>query len=87
MAEEGLRLIRVDGPADARTATIPIPRSKSARMLDAIAERGRDPYPRKVRFTTWTLAYNRMKWVTVDALGTALGARARGCRRSRAIPR
>ena len=38
-------------------------------MLDAIAERGRDPYPRKVRFTTWTLAYNRMKWVTIDALG------------------
>ena len=39
------------------------------RMLDAIAARGRDPYPRKVRFTTWTLAYNQMKWVTVDALG------------------
>ena len=38
-------------------------------MIDAIAERGRDPYPRKVRFTTWTLAYNQMKWVTVDALG------------------
>src|SRR5262249_32138602 len=26
------------------------------------------PYPRKIRFTTWTLAYNQMKWVTVDAL-------------------
>jgi hypothetical protein len=38
-------------------------------MLDAIAERGRDAYPRKIRFTTWTLAYNRMKWVIVDALG------------------
>ena len=37
-------------------------------MLDAIAEKGRDPYPRKVRFTTWTLRYNRMKWVTIDAL-------------------
>jgi hypothetical protein len=39
------------------------------RILDAIAERGRDPYPRKVRFTTWTLAYNRMSWATIDALG------------------
>src|SRR5437867_1089515 len=38
-------------------------------MLDAIDERRRDPYPRKVKFTTWTLAYNRMNWVTIDALG------------------
>jgi hypothetical protein len=36
--------------------------------LDAIAAAGRDPYPRRIRFTTWTLRYNRMKWVTVDAL-------------------
>ena len=40
---------------DARTSIIRIRRSRSARMIDAIAERGRDPYPRKVRFTTWTL--------------------------------
>jgi len=38
-------------------------------MIDAIVAKGRDPYPRKVRFTTWTLAYNQMKWVTVDTLG------------------
>ena len=25
-------------------------------------------YPRKIRFTTWTLAYNEMKWVTIDGL-------------------
>src|SRR5262249_7950545 len=39
------------------------------RILDAIAVRGRDAYPRKLKFTTWTLAYNRMKWLVVDALG------------------
>src|SRR5262249_62013317 len=44
--------------------------------LAARGERGPDPYPRKVRFTTWTLAYNRMKWVTLDALGKH-GERAR----------
>jgi hypothetical protein len=38
-------------------------------MIDAIVAKGRDPYPRKVKFTTWTLAYNQMKWVTVDGLG------------------
>jgi len=37
-------------------------------MMDELAERGSDPVPRKVKFTTWTLAYNRMKWITVDGL-------------------
>ncbi len=36
--------------------------------LDAIAERGREAWPRQVKFTTYTLRYNRMKWVVVDAL-------------------
>lgn len=27
-----------------------------------------DPYPDEIRFTTYTLRYNRMLWVTVDAL-------------------
>lgn len=67
MAAEGLRLIRVIGP---QTAHKYHPESKIEidRMLDAIAERGRDPYPRKVSFTTWTLAYNRMDWLVADAL-------------------
>ena len=67
MAAEGMRLTRVVGP---KTGHAYHPESKVIidRMLDAIAERGRDPYPRKIRFTTFTLAYNQMKWVTVDAL-------------------
>ena len=39
------------------------------RKMDAIVARGGDPYPRHVKFTTFTLAYNRMKWVIVDSLG------------------
>ncbi|MDQ6700994.1 MAG: prolyl oligopeptidase family serine peptidase [Acidobacteriota bacterium] len=68
MKEEGLRLTRVVGP---KTAHRYHPDSKIEinRMLDTIAERGRDPYPRKLRFTTWSLAYNRMKWLTIDGLG------------------
>ena len=68
MAEEGLRLIRIVGPKTGHSYH-PDSKVEIDRILDAIAERGRDPYPRKVRFTTWTLAYNRMKWVTLDALG------------------
>ena len=67
MAEEGLRLIRVIGPQTAHKYH-PDSKIEIERMLDAIAERGRDPYPRKVSFTTWTLAYNRMNWLTVDAM-------------------
>ena len=68
MAEEGLRLIRIEGPQTAHRYH-PDAKIEISRIVDALAERGRDPYPRKVRFTTWTLAYNRMKWVTLDSLG------------------
>ena len=68
MAEEGMRLIRVIGPQTAHKYH-PDSKIEIERMLDAIAERGRDPYPRTVRFTTWTLAYNRMNWLVVDAMG------------------
>jgi len=67
MAELGMRLIRVVGPQTAHKYH-PDSKVEIARMLDDIAGRGRDPYPRKVKFTTWTLAYNRMKWVTIDSL-------------------
>lgn len=67
MAEEGMQLLRIVGP---NTAHRYHPESKIEieRLLDALAERGRDPYPRQVRFTTWTLAYNRMNWVTIDGM-------------------
>ena len=39
------------------------------RRLDSIVARGRNPMPGHIRFTTWTLAYNRMNWVTIDAMG------------------
>jgi dienelactone hydrolase len=65
---EGLRLARIVGPNTGHQYH-PDSKLEIDRIVDAIAERGRDPYPRKVRFTTWTLAYNRMKWVIVDALG------------------
>jgi predicted peptidase len=67
MSEEGLRLSRVTGPNTGHSYH-PDSKIEIDRALDAIVERGRDPYPRSLRFTTWTLAYNRMKWVIVDSL-------------------
>jgi poly(3-hydroxybutyrate) depolymerase len=68
MAEEGMKLVRVVGPQTAHKFH-PDSKIEVERMLDAIAERGRDATPRRVRFTTFTLAYNKANWVTVDALG------------------
>jgi predicted esterase len=68
LAAEGLRLTRVVGPKTGHSYH-PDAKVEIDRILDAIAERGRDPYPRSIKFTTWTLAYNQMKWVTLDALG------------------
>ncbi|HCC58825.1 MAG TPA: hypothetical protein DEQ47_16515, partial [Solibacterales bacterium] len=64
---EGMRLERVWGPGTGHKYH---PDSKPVinRIVDANAERGNDFAPSKIRFTTWTLAYNRMKWVTVNAL-------------------
>jgi hypothetical protein len=67
MAKEGIKLTRVTGP-DTGHRYHPQSKIEIDRMLNAAAGRGRDPYPRKLRFTTWTLAYNRMKWMIVDAL-------------------
>ena len=67
MAEEGLNLIRIVGP-QTQHKYHPDSKIEINRIVDAIAARGRDPYPRRIRFTTWTLAYNRMKWIVVDGL-------------------
>jgi dienelactone hydrolase len=68
MKEEGMRLLRIVGPQTGHRYH-PASKVEIDRRLDAIAEKGRDPYPRRVVFTTWTLRYNQMKWVTIDALG------------------
>jgi len=49
MAEEGLRLVRVVGPNTGHRYH-PDSKIEIDRMLDAIAGRGREPYPRKLRF-------------------------------------
>jgi dienelactone hydrolase len=67
MAAEGLTLVHVIGPKT-RHAYHPQAREEVNRRIDAIVRRGRNPLPGRVLFTTWTLRYNRMCWVTVDGL-------------------
>jgi pimeloyl-ACP methyl ester carboxylesterase len=67
MAEEGLTLSRVTG-LNIGHAYTPEAMLQLDRMMDALAQKGRVENPREVRFTTWTLKYNRMRWVVVDGL-------------------
>src|SRR6185295_8852846 len=39
-----------------------------SRRIDALATVGRNPAPDHLRFTTWTLKYNRMNWLVLDEL-------------------
>ena len=64
---EGIRMTHIIGPQTPHRYH-PDSKVEINRAIDAIADRGRDRYPRKIRFTTWTLRYNRLKWVSVDEL-------------------
>jgi hypothetical protein len=62
---EGMQLSRVYGP---NTGHRYHPASKPQINAIVDANSNRDPYPSRIRFTTWTLSYNRMKWVVVEGL-------------------
>ncbi len=68
MEPEGLRLARVIGPNTPHRYH-PDSKVEIDKIVNAIAAKGRNEWPREIRFTTWTLKYNRMRWVVVDSLG------------------
>jgi Prolyl oligopeptidase family len=67
LAKEGIELVHVIG-AKAGHRYTPEAKEEINRRVDSIVNVGRDPVPIKVRFTTWTLRYNRSFWVQVDGL-------------------
>ncbi|MBS0209744.1 MAG: prolyl oligopeptidase family serine peptidase [Planctomycetes bacterium] len=64
---EGMTLTHLIGPQTAHKYHDETKRELD-RRINAIAAVGRDPAPRHVKFTTFTLRYNEMLWVTVDGL-------------------
>ena len=64
---EGIELTHLIGP-DTAHAYHPVTKLEVDRRIDTIMALGRIKTPETVRFTTYTLRYNRMNWVTVDAL-------------------
>ena len=67
MQAEGLDLTHIIGP-QTKHAYHPAARQEVNRRIDSIAERGRDPLPKQIRFTTWTLRYNNCAWLNVTGL-------------------
>lgn len=67
MDRAGLSLLHVIGAGAGHSYT-PAAKEEINERIDAIAALGRDYLPAHVRFTTYTLRYNRMHWVIVDGL-------------------
>ena len=67
MAGEGLKLERFIGPNTAHKYE-PETKKQLAARIDALVAKGREAIPAMVRFTTYTLRYNKMEWIEIDAL-------------------
>lgn len=67
MAREGLNLQHIVG-AEMGHQYDDVSKARINERIDAIAMLGRDPLPREVRFTTWTLRYHRQNWIVVNGL-------------------
>ncbi len=67
LAKEGMKLTHIIGPKTGHRYE-PTAKAEVARLVDAIAEKGRDPAPQKVKFATYTLRYNRSHWVVVEGM-------------------
>jgi len=67
LAREEIDLVHLIGPK-MKHAYHPESLAQIERMLVDIAAKGRERFPRTIRFSTYTLKYNRAGWVTVDGL-------------------
>jgi dienelactone hydrolase len=68
MLQESVTLEHIIGPNTGHAYEAGA-RQRLQERLDQLAARGRTRVPHEVRFTTWMLRYNKMFWVTVDAMG------------------
>jgi hypothetical protein len=67
LANVGMTLRHVTGP-DTEHRYHPDSKIEIEDAISAIVARGRDRVPHQIRFVTYTLRYNRMKWLELDAL-------------------
>ena len=68
MAKEGLKLERFIGPQTAHKYHDATKVALTTRLEELIAK-GRDPHPREVRLSTYTLRYPEAAWVRIEGMG------------------
>jgi hypothetical protein len=68
LAKDGIELVHIIGPKTGHSYQ-PDAKREVDRRIDSIAAKGRERIPKRITFATYTLKYNRMNWVTIDALG------------------
>ena len=67
LKKEGLDLVHVIGP-QTKHRIHPDAKQQIEKRLDSLAKAGRRLHPRTIHLATYTLKYNRMNWVVIDAL-------------------
>jgi len=67
MKLEGMDLLHLIGPKTEHKYE-PETKKELAGRADELVARGRVPMPRRIRFATWSLRYNKMFWVTLEGL-------------------
>jgi len=67
MKAEGLTLFQIIGPKTGHAYEKGAARVTDS-LLTIIAAKGKNPAPKELHFTTYTLKYNKMHWLTVDGL-------------------
>ena len=67
LEKEGMTLTHIIGP-DTGHRYHPESKKTISTLIDRLAEKGRDPLPRQVKFVTYTLRYPKMKWIEIEGL-------------------
>ena len=67
MKGEGLELRHIIGPKTGHSYEKGA-KAELIKEIDAIADKGRNPVPPKVKFVTYTLRYNKCFWITLTGL-------------------
>jgi len=65
---EGMKLTHLVGPKTDHKYH-PETKAELNKLIDALAEKGLDTMPKKIRFATMTLRYNRSHWLQIDRVG------------------
>jgi hypothetical protein len=67
MAKGGLKLTHIIGPKTGHGYEKGA-KAEVIKLIDEIAEKGRNPAPEKIKFVTYTLRYNKCFWISVYGL-------------------